>query len=78
MQWTWDKYAMVGLNHEGADLDPPQNSGQKCPKWWTNTHANKQANGPKVKAQKGALYFHQHDHSWHELDKPKQKLSKQK
>ena len=43
---------MVDLNHKGADLNPPQNSGQKCPKWWINTHANMQANGPKAKAQK--------------------------
>ena len=43
------------LNHKRADLDPPQNSGQKCLKRWTNTHANKQANGPKAKAQRG--YF---------------------
>ena len=41
------------LNRKGADLDPPQNSGQKCLERWTNTHANKQTNGPKVKAQKG-------------------------
>ena len=40
------------LYHKGAGLDPPQNSGQKVPKRWTNTHANKQTNGPKVKAQK--------------------------
>ena len=49
---------MVDLNHKGADLNPPQNSGQKYPKWWTNTHVNMQANGPKAKAQKEALYFH--------------------
>mgnify|MGYP003702526807 CR=1 FL=1 len=47
---------MVDLNHKGADLNPPQNSGQKCPKWWTNTHANTQANGPKTKAQKGGHF----------------------
>ena len=48
------------------------------PERWTKTHANKRANGPKVKAQKEALYPHQQGHSWHGLDKPKQNFNMQK
>ena len=51
------------LNHKGADLDPPQNSGQKVSERWTNAHANKQTEGPKAKAQKGPLHFQQQDQS---------------